>query len=213
MTRLTRREAITGTAGIVAAAGGASVASAGGDQPTDAVVDADREGTYPKCVYKPTEDGTWDVALPINVHARVSDEQHALDAVTDAFTGFDNLRWTRVFPDSTAKAWDRSTDELVAPDRSFRRLRLGDEWDHIHIWAVDGDRVAIHAHLDVLDLTASHFHRGDKYDEAAREVADQLRDDGWTEQTDYNIDYGVDDDRLDRWGETGDAKLTRSTSP
>ena len=192
--------------GSAAAVGGAAVASAE-TNPADAVVDEEREADYPRCLYKPDDDGEWYPALPINVHARASGPESALDAITDGFTGLDNLEWTQIFPDSTAKAWDDDDGTFVPPDRSYRRPRLGDEWNHVHLWAVDDDRVALHAHLDVLDLTASHFHRGDHYDDAAEEVADHLREAGWRERADHEIEYGVDDDRRKSWGETGDTKL------
>lgn len=205
---LSRRQAIKDVGRTIAVTGGTGLVSAS-ETPADAVVDADRDGDggYPRCLYKPNDDGEWNPVLPINIHARVSGSQSALDAVEDGFSGLSNLEWTRVFPDSTAKAWDGERDELVAPDHSFRRPRLGDEWNHVHIWAVDENRVAMHAHLDVIDLSASHFHRGDHYGDAAEEVANHLTADGWQEHTPYSIDYGVDDDRLERWGETGDRKL------
>lgn len=112
-----------------------------------------------------------------------------------------------MLPDATAKAWDAADESFVPPDYSYRRPRLGDEWNHVHIRGVDDDRVAIHAHLDVVDLTASHLHRGDHYGAAAEEVADHLREAGWDRERPYEIDYGVADDRLEGWGETGDAKL------
>ncbi|ELY61207.1 hypothetical protein [Natronolimnohabitans innermongolicus] len=206
--RLTRRQAIAGAGGALAV-GTATGVAAGNEEPVDAVVEADRNGEhdYPRCLYKPNDDGEWRPLLPINVHARASGESSALEAVDDAFSGLGALEWTPVFPDATAKAWDPDEDALVAPDYSYRRPRLGDEWNHVHIWGVDDDRVAIHAHLDVIDLAASHFHRGDHYGDAADEVVDHLLDEGWTAETPYEIDYGVDDDRLERWVETGDAKL------
>ncbi|MFP8953880.1 hypothetical protein ACLI4Z_13070 [Natrialbaceae archaeon A-arb3/5] len=188
-------------------AGGASTVGADRKSATDAVIDADLDATYPRCVYKPNDDGERDVALPINMHARVPGAKTAESVVSDAFTGLSNVRWTRIFPDSTAKAWDREEESLVAPTHSFRRPRLGDEWVHAHIWTVDEDRAAIHAHLDVLDLTASHFHRGEYYGDAARQVTEQLLADGWQEHTPYSIDYGLDDAQLEQWGETGDVKV------
>lgn len=190
----------------MAVAGGAGLAS-GSEEPTDAVVDVDRDGDYPRCLYKPNDEGEWHPTLPINIHAHVPGSTSALAAVEDGFSGLSNLEWTRVFPDSTAKAWDREGETLVPPDHSFRRPRLDDGWNHVHVWGVDEDRAAIHAHLDVVDLTASHFHRGDRYGDAAGNVAAHLTADGWGERTPYSIDYGVDEDRLESWGETGDAKL------
>ncbi|MXV64025.1 hypothetical protein GS429_18540 [Natronorubrum sp. JWXQ-INN-674] len=205
---VTRRQAIKGIGSTIAVASGASLASAS-ETPADAVVDADRDddADYPRCLYKPDEDGEWNPVLPINIHAPAPGAESALAAVENDFSGLGNLEWTRVFPDSTAKAWDSEREALVAPDYSFRRPRLGDEWNHIHIWGVDENRVGIHAHLDVIDLTASHFHRGDHYGDAAREVTDHLTGDGWRERRPYSIDYGVEPERLKRWGETGDVKL------
>lgn len=205
--QLSRRQAIAGVVGAASIGTGASVAGADADPALDAVLDADRDAAYPRCVYKPTDDGGWDVALPVNVHARATGDRSALAAVEDAFTGLGNVRWTPVFPDSTAKAWDRREETLVGPDRSYRRPRLGDGWAHVLVWAIDDRRVAIHAHLDVLDLAASHFHRGDHYDDAARRVTKAMVEDGWRERSPYEIEYGVDDDRLERWGATGDAKV------
>ncbi|MFU8866866.1 hypothetical protein [Natronococcus sp.] len=59
----------------------------------------------------------------------------------------------------------------------------------------------------MLDLTASHFHRGAQYGEAAADVTAHLTGEGWTERTPYHIDDGVEDARLERWDGTGDAKL------
>jgi hypothetical protein len=203
----TRRQTIAGI-GSAVAVGTAASASASA-QPTDAVVDADREAEndYPLCLYKPNDNGEWHPALPINVHARADGSESALEAVEDGFTGLGNLEWTPAFPDATAKAWDPETEELVPPEASYRRPKAGDEWDHVHVWRVDNDRAAIHAHLDVFDLTSSHFHRGAQYDEAAADVVAHLTGEGWSERTPYDIDYGVEDARLERWGETGDAKL------
>lgn len=212
---LTRRQAIVGAASSLAGAGGAGAADGeplpDSTQDAAAVVDADRETDYPRCVYAP-EDGTWTVAMPVNIHARVPDDAgtDALAAVTDAFTGGSALRWTSALPDSKVAAWDRDADELVAPDFSVRRPRLGDEWAHVHVWAVDERRAAIHAHRDVFDLTASHFHRGAQYGAAARDALSQLRENGWRSRDAYSIEYGVDDDRLERWGDTGDSKATLS---
>ncbi|QSW98364.1 hypothetical protein [Haloterrigena alkaliphila] len=204
---LTRREAMAGIGSAVAVGASAGLAGAQ-ESPAEAVVDADREGDYPRCLYKPDGDGEWNPVLPINVHARDSSDGAALATVEDAFAGFSNLEWTRVFPDATARAWDRERERLVPPDYSVRRPRLGDEWTHVHVWDVDDDRVAIHAHLDVFDPSSSHFHRGDHYGDAARAVADHLGDEGWTVERDYSIEYGVGEDRLERWGDTGDLKLT-----
>lgn len=203
----TRRQTIAAIGSAVAVSTAASASASA--QPTDAVVDADRDGEddYPLCLYKPDDDGEWQPALPINVHARADGSKPAFEAVEDGFTGLGNLEWTPALPDATAKAWDPEAEELVPPDASYRRPRLGDEWDHVHVWRVDDDRAAIHAHLDVLDLTASHFHRGDHYGEAAVDVVAHLTGEGWSERTPYDIDYGVEDARLERWGETGDVKL------
>ncbi|NUC72976.1 hypothetical protein HTZ84_11755 [Haloterrigena sp. SYSU A558-1] len=205
---LTRREAVAGIGGAVAVGSAAGPASAS-DSPADAVVDLERDGDadYPRCLYKPDSDDEWNPVLPINIHAQDSSDGAALSTVEDGFTGFGNLEWTRVFPDATARAWDGERGELVRPDHSFRRPRLGDAWNHVHIWAVDEDRVAIHAHLDVVDVTASHFHRGDRYGDAAAEAAAHLAGEGWETETPYSIEYGVEDDRLERWGDTGDVKL------
>lgn len=201
----TRRQAIAGIGSTVVVGATSTSADTG---PTDVVIDADREGEdYPRCLYKPDDDGEWYPALPINVHAHASGAEAALEAVEDGFTGLGNLEWTPALPDATAKAWDPGAEELVPPDASYRRPKAGDEWDHVHVWRVDDDRVAIHAHLDVFDLTASHFHRGARYGEAAADVAAHLTGEGWTERTPYDIDYGVEDARLEGWGETGDAKL------
>ncbi|MCU4743609.1 hypothetical protein OB955_19540 [Halobacteria archaeon AArc-m2/3/4] len=124
MTReLTRREAITGTASVLAIGGSASLASADTDGPADAVLDVEHDAEYPRCVYDRTDDGEWEVSMPINIHARVPGSKKALSVVEDAFTGLANVRWTCAFPDSTAKAWDRDEEALVAPDHSFRRPR------------------------------------------------------------------------------------------
>ncbi|RKD95134.1 hypothetical protein [Halopiger aswanensis] len=208
---LTRRQAIVGVAGSAVGAGRASAAD-GEPLPEStraSVVDADRETDYPRCVYA-LEDGTWTVAMPVNVHARVPDDvgRDALAAVADAFTGASALRWTSALPDSRVAAWDRDADELVAPDLSVRRPRLGDEWAHVHVWAVDETRAAIHAHRDVFDLAASHFHRGAQYGAAARDALAQLRENGWRNRDTYSIEYGVAEDRLERWGETGDSRAT-----
>lgn len=202
----TRRQTIVGIGSAVAIGAASASASA---QPTDAVVDADRDGEndYPLCLYKPNDNGEWHPALPINVHARADGSESALEAVENGFTGLGNLEWTPALPDATAKAWDPEAAELVPPEASYRRPKAGDEWDHVHVWRVDDDRAAIHAHLDVFDLTASHFHRGAQYGEAAADVVAHLTGEGWTERTPYDIDYGVEDARLERWGETGDAKL------
>lgn len=192
-----------------AVAVGTAASTTASAAPADAVVDADREDEdgYPRCLYKPNDDDEWHPALPINLHARADGSASALEAVEDAFTGLGNLEWTPVFPDATAKAWDPDAEELVSPDASYRRPQLSDGWEHVHVWRVDDDRAAIHAHLDVFDPTSSHFHRGDRYGEAAAAIASYLTGEGWSERTPYEIDYGVEDDRLERWGETGDAKL------
>lgn len=205
---LTRRRAIAGLGSAAAVGSAASVASAS-ERPEDAVVDVDRNGDtdYPRCLYKPDDDGEWNPVMPINVHARASGDASAVDAIEDGFSGLSNLEWTRVFPDATARAWDGEEEALVPPDHSFRRPRLGDEWNHVHVWAVDENRAAIHAHLDVIDLTDSHFHRGDHYGDAAGELTAHLRGDDWDERTPYSIDYGVSDGRREAWGETGDVKL------
>lgn len=205
---LTRRRAIAGL-GSALAVGGSAGAAGASEQPEDAVVDIDRNGDagYPRCLYKPDADGGWNPVMPINVHARSTGDASAVNAIEDGFSGLSNLEWTRVFPDATAKAWDADEEALVPPDHSFRRPRLGDEWNHVHVWAVDEDRAAIHAHLDVVDLTSAHFHRGDHYDDAAEEVANHLSGDGWSQRTPYSIDYGVSDGRREAWGETGDVKL------
>ena len=204
----TRRETLVAAGSAVAV--GATAGLAGAEEtPADAVVDLERDGDadYPRCLYKPDSDGEWNPLMPINVHARDASDRAALATVEDAFSGLDNLEWTRAFPDDTARAWDREDEALVPPDHSFRRPRLGDEWNHVHIWAVDEDRVAIHAHLDVVDLSASHFHRGARYGDAAAEVAAHLTDDGWERETPYSIEYGVSDDRREKWGDTGAVKL------
>ena len=204
----TRREAIV-TVGTALAVGGGPTLAGASESPADAVVDLERDGDtdYPRCLYKPNDEGEWNPVLPINVHARDASDGAALATVEDGFSGLGNLEWTRFFPDATARAWDGEEETLVPPDHSFRRPRLGDGWNHVHVWAVDDDRVAIHAHLDVVDLTASHFHRGARYDDATDEVAEQLAGEGWRTETPYSIDYGVSDDRRDRWGDTGDVKL------
>ncbi|WP_049925177.1 hypothetical protein [Halopiger goleimassiliensis] len=203
--RPTRRQ-VVGALGS-AAIFGSGTAVASGDDRTDAVLDLERDATYPRCLYKRSDDGEWYPALPINVHVRAAESESALERVVRSFSGLDGLEWTSFLPDATARAWDDDQRDLVPPDRSVRRLRFGDEWNHVHCWDVDDERVAIHAHLDVLDLSASHFHRGDYYGEAAREVADLLTADGWQERRPHHIEYGVDDERLERWGETGDLLL------
>lgn len=207
--QLTRRRVLEGAAGALTVAGGTGIGRADSGSLSDEGIGPDHDGEYPRRVYAPDDDGELEVALPINVHAHAAGATAAGSAVADAFTGWGNLRWTRVFPDSATRAWDSDAEAFVPPDRSFRYPRLGDEWTHVHVWDVDEDRAAIHAHLDVLDLTASHFHRGDHYGDAARHVTAQLRGEGWEERTPYSIDYGVDDDRRERWGETGDAKVVR----
>ena len=204
----TRRGVIAGFGSALVVGGSASVAGAS-ERPEDAVVDIDRndDADYPRCLYKPDADGEWNPVMPINVNARATGDVSATDAIEDGFSGLSNLEWTRVFPDATAKAWDADEEALVPPDHSFRRPRLGDGWNHIHVWAVDENRAAIHAHLDVVDLTSTHLHRGDHYDDAADEVVDHLSGDGWDRRTPYSIDYGVSDGRREAWGETGDSKL------
>lgn len=211
--QLTRRQTIKATASTLAVAGGASSASADDDPPTGAVIDEGHSADYPRYGYQRTNDGEWAVAEPINIHARVPGERAALSVVTDSFTGVSNIDWTRVFPDLPTKAWDQDEQALVTPDYSFRRPQMGDKWVHVHIWEVDEDRIAIHAHRDVIALTASHFHGSDHYDKAARTVTDQFLTHGWQEQTPYTINYDLDDEHRDQWGETGDVKVmwTRSS--
>ena len=202
--RLTRREAIAGFGSAVAFGAGAS--TVGGDRP-DEIVERELDGDYPRCVYKRDDDGDWRVSMPINVRVRVPGGRSALAVVEEEFRGLSNLEWTRRLPDSPTRAWDDRREELVEPALSVRRPRLGDEWNHVHVWPIDADRAAVHAHLDVLDLTASHFHRGDRYRDAAAAVSDHFATDRWRRVSPYSIDYGVDSSRLERWGPTGDRKL------
>ncbi|NGM69928.1 hypothetical protein G6M89_13055 [Natronolimnobius sp. AArcel1] len=214
---VTRRETLVGIGSAVAV--GASTRPARAETVTEAdasdIVEHDLETEYPTCVYKRDDDGEWRVSMPINVRVRVPGDQPALAAVEAEFTGVTNLEWTQLLPDSPTRAWDDRREELVKPALSVRRPRLGDGWAHVHVWPVDAERAAIHAHLDVFDLSSSYFHRGDDYDEAARAVSRQFTDEGtaslnpadWDLQTPYSIDYGVEDERLERWGETGDRKL------
>ncbi|SDQ35308.1 hypothetical protein [Natronobacterium texcoconense] len=203
---LTRRQAIAGIGTTVALSGTATTVSG---ETTDAVVETGFETEYPKCVYKMSE-GEWNVSMPINVHVRVPGDTLALAAVEDEFTGLSDLEWTRLLPDSPTRAWDERDEKLIAPSLSFRRPRLGDEWPHVHVWEVDADRVALHAHLDVLDFGSSHLHRGDYYREAVERVDDQFTADGWERDDSHDIEYGVDPERLEGWGETGDLKLEYS---
>ncbi|AEH38771.1 hypothetical protein [Halopiger xanaduensis] len=206
--RLTRRQAIVGAGSSLAGVGVADGEPLPDSEPdAAAVADADRETDYPRCVYM-VKDGAWTVAMPVNVHARVPDDAGVdpLAAVTDAFTGGSALRWTSALPDSKVAAWDRNAGELVAPDFSVRRPRLGDGWAHVHVWAVDDARAAIHAHRDVFDPAAAYFHSGAQYGAAARDALAQLRENGWRSRDAYSIEYGVTEDRLEQWGETGDSK-------
>ncbi|EMA39707.1 hypothetical protein [Halobiforma nitratireducens] len=206
---LTRRQAIASIGGTMtlSATGASATATAEPDGiEAESIVETDLEATYPKCVYK-RDDDEWGVSMPINVHAVVPGEKRAIAVVEDQFTGLTNLEWTPVFPDSATRAWDDGAAELVRPALSIRRPRLGDEWVHVHAWPVDANRVAIHAHLDVFDVTASHLHRGDYYGDAAEGVAAQFSSDDWTSDTSHEIEYGVDSERADRWGETGDTKI------
>lgn len=177
-----------------------------------AVRATDRETDYPRCVYQPDGDGSWHVTMPIAIHAVVPGERRALTVIEDAFTGLENPRWTPVFPDTTTGAWDPTVESLVPPDYSVRRPRLGERWTHVHAWEVDGDRVAVHAHLDVIDREYDYFHRGDHYDVAARQVREQLSSD-WRRETPYSIEYGVDEEKRADWGETGDTKLEYVADP
>ncbi|QCS43163.1 hypothetical protein [Natrinema versiforme] len=204
MTRATRREAIAGIGTALASTGGASVVTGAADP--SSVPEADRESDFPRCVYQPDGDG-WAVTMPINMHVTVPGERAALAAIEDEFTGLENPRWTRVFPDSEAGAWDSDGEEFVASDVSVRRPRLGDEWNHVHVWEVDADRAAVHAHLDVIDLEYDYFHRGARYDAATREVRAHLAADDWRRETPYSIEYSVDEGKREDWGATGDTKL------
>lgn len=98
MTReLTRRQAITGPASMLSIGGSASLASADADRPADALPDRE-DAEYPRCVYTQTDDGEWEVSMPINIHARVPGLKAALSVVEDAVTGLSNIRWTLAFP-------------------------------------------------------------------------------------------------------------------
>ncbi|WP_226481696.1 hypothetical protein [Natrinema amylolyticum] len=205
MTRATRREAIAGIGTSLATVGGAGVVAGPADSAS--VPEADRETDYPRCVYQPDGDGGWDVTMPISTHVVVPGERRALAAIKAEFTGLENLRWTRAFPDAETAAWDSDGKELVAPDYSVRRPRLGDEWNHVHVWELDADRVAIHAHLDVVDLEYEYLHRGAHYDVAARQVREHLPANDWRRETSYSIEYGVDEEKRANWGATGDTKL------
>lgn len=218
MTReLTRREAVAGIGSAVAFGVGASTTSGAPDADADADPDTDAdiieadleaENDYRKCVYKRTDDdGEWGVSMPINVHVRVPGDRPALAAVEAEFGCLSGLEWTQLFPDSPARAWDAERAELVGPALSVRRPRLGDEWNHVYGWPVDADRVAMHAHLDVLDFSSSHLHRGDYYRDAAREVSEQFTGSRWDRVEPDDIDYGVESSRLEHWEATGDRKL------
>lgn len=205
---------IKATASTLAIAGGANSASADDEPPTptEAVIDDNHSADYPRYGYQLTNDEEWAVAEPINIHAQVPGERAALSVVTDTFTGVSNIDWTRVFPDLPTKAWDQDQQALVTPDYSFRRPQMGDEWVHVHIWEVDEDRAAIHAHLDMVAFTASYFHRSDHYDKAAHIVTDQFLTQGWQEQIPYSINYDIDDEHREQWGATGDRKVRWTSS-
>ncbi|ELY69927.1 hypothetical protein [Natrinema versiforme] len=204
MTRITRRGAIAGIGTALAAAGGASaVTEAVG---SESVLEADRESDYPRCVYQPDGDG-WSVTMPINMHVTVPGERRAVAAIEAAFVGLENPRWTRFFPDAETAAWDGDEEELVGPDVSVRRPRLGEGWNHVHVWAVDADRAAVHAHLDIVDLEYEYLHRGAHFDAATRQVRAHLAADDWRRETPYSIEYGVGEGKLEGWGKTGDTKL------
>ena len=141
--------------------------------------------------------------MPVNVHAHAPGERRALAEVKERFTAPSGWRWTQFFPDSTARAWDGATGELVDPDYSVRRPRLDDGWNHVHAWELDADRVAIHAHLDVLDPEAKYLHSGDDYHVATRQVRDLFTAGDWTATTPFDIEYGREAD----WDETGDTEL------
>ncbi|WP_255682020.1 hypothetical protein [Natrinema sp. SYSU A 869] len=205
MTRPTRLETIVGIGTSVATVGETGVVAG----PTDsaAVLETEWETDYPRCVYQPDGDGGWDVTMPITMHVAVPGEQRALTAIEAEFTGLENPRWTRVFPNAETVAWDSDSEELVAPNYSVRRPRLGDEWTHVHIWELDADQVAIHAHLDVIDLEYAYLHRGAHYDVATRQVREHLTANDWRRETPYSIEYGVDEEKRATWGPTGDTKL------
>lgn len=204
MTRITRRGAISRIGTALAAAGGASVVTGTADSAS--VLEADRDSDYPRCVYQPDGD-EWTVTMPINMHVTVPGERRAVAAIEAEFVGLENPRWTRVFPDAEAAAWDSDGEELVGPDVSVRRPRLGEGWNHVHVWAVDADRAAVHAHFDVIDLEYEYLHRGAHYDAATRQVRTHLSADDWQRETPYSIEYGVDEEKRAGWGATGDTKL------
>ncbi|AFO58337.1 MULTISPECIES: hypothetical protein [unclassified Natrinema] len=169
--------------------------------------EAERECEYPNCVYQPDGDGDWSVTMPINMHVTAPGEQRALAAIDAELAGLENPRWTRVLPDAPTAAWDSDGGQLVAPDRSVRRPRLGDAWTHVHVWELDADRVALHAHLDVIDLEYAYLHRGDAYHAATRRVREHLSVSNWRRETPYRIEYDVEAARRADWGPTGDTKL------
>ena len=150
MKRVPSREAIPHVDTVLTTLRGTETTGRTGDRPP--VAEEAFETDYPRCVYQPDDgDGGWTVTMPINIHVTVPGERRALAAVEAEFTGLESVRWIRIFPDATIRAWDRDRKRLVAPDYSIRRPRLGDEWTHVHVWELDADRVAIHAHLDVVD--------------------------------------------------------------
>ncbi|QCW03990.1 hypothetical protein [Natrinema pallidum] len=181
-----------------------SVAAGPGSPPG---LETERERAYPHCVYQPDGDGGWSVTMPINMHVTAPGEQRALAAIDAELVGLENPRWTRVLPDAPIAAWDSDDDQLVAPDRSVRRPRLGDAWTHVHVWELDADRVALHAHLDVIDLEYAYLHRGDGYHVATRRVREHLSGDNWRRETPYRIEYGIEAETRADWGPTGDTKL------
>lgn len=196
---VTRRRALEGIGGALAVAGARR-----GRRPRSApagVSEADRTSEFPRYVYQRGEDGGWHPTMPVNLRAYATGGRAALDAVTERFSGPSGWRWTQFFPDATVRAW---IGELTAPDYSVRRPRLGDGWNHVHAWALGPDRVAIHAHLDVVDAGARYLHSGDDYHVAARQVRELFTDGDWT-ATPFSVEYGREGD----WGETGDTELRR----
>lgn len=205
MSRLPRRDAIARSGVTLSIPGRIKAVTETTNSATDPA--GGRETEFPSCVYQPDDEGRWTVTMPINMHVAVPGDRDAVAAIEAEFAGLENPRWTQVFPDTAVRAWDTDSQALVAPDYSVRRPRLGDEWTHVHAWRVDADRVAVHAHLDVLDREFEYYHRGDHYEAATRRVRSHLSGTEWRRETPYSIDYRTDAETRTAWGETGDTKL------
>lgn len=196
---ITRRRALRGVGSALVVTAG--TASARRDAAPAGISAGDRESEFPKYVYQPGEGDRWRAALPINVRVRAPGSRRALAGVRERFTGASGWRWTQFFPYSTARAWDGAAGELTPPDYSVRRPRPGDGWNHVHAWELDRDRVAMHAHLDVVDVDAEYLHSADDYRVATRQVRELFTSGGWT-ATPLSVEYDERD-----WGETGDTEL------